>query len=265
MAVICASAFVTALHGIHQHEIDLLETKNRLSYDKETTLRIINLPEEMAYDLLGRVESMRVFSTFILPNSFAGFLALILPAFLGMQLDRLFRQPRGKRRFSLFVTALLLGPTLLAFYFTKSKGSAPGAGDRAGGLRRMGAQTPLHSPLAAHARGGVHPCGMPAGRPEHWPAAAAARLRRLLRRAHRILARGRCHGAEGPTIAGIGLDNFADGYAQIKRASDQEARRRTTTMCRSRRRSASSDFCSMFWVGLFLAPHRAETRRAHIA
>jgi len=224
LAVICASAFVVALHGIHQHEVELREALERLTRDPTGVLQALHLPPQMAFDLEGRIRSQRVFSTFVVPNSLAGYLALVFPAFLGLWLDRLRRREPGEGRFLAVVGVVLLGPVLVALFFTKSKGGALAflAGTAALGLwafrhvlwrRRLqvfGAGLLLLVMMGVAQVSGLLPP------PRDYLGSLA--VRRGYWRAGLTL-------FERHPVSGIGLDNFADAYAAVKLPSEQEARR----------------------------------------
>jgi len=224
LAVTCASAFVVALHGIHQHEVELREALERLTLDPVGVMQSLHLPPQMAFDLEGRIRSLRVFSTFVVSNSLAGYLALVLPALAGLWLDRYRRRERGETGFLAMTGAVLVGPFMVALFFTRSKGGAlaMAAGVGALGLwafRRMlwrrrvqaiGVVVVLAVLLVLAQWSGLLPpardyVGSLAVRSGYWRAGL------------RIF--------EQNPVTGVGLDNFADAYAAVKLPSDQEARR----------------------------------------
>ena len=187
-------------------------------------MKSLNLPEEMAYDLEGRIQSMRVFSTFILPTSFAGFLALAFPACVGLFMDRFQSRDKAERRFTVILGALVLLPILLAFYFTKSKGGALALAVGAASFtlwafgrflwtRRaqiLGGLVALVIVVTVAQLSDLLPPlrdypGSFKVRTAYWRAGLAV--------------------IEESPFVGIGLDNFADAYAAKKRAADQETRR----------------------------------------
>ena len=224
LAVICASTLVVALHGIRQHEIEMPEALQRFKTDQTDVLKSLNLPPDMAYDLRGRLESMRVFSTFIIPNSFAGFLALVLPAMAGLLLDRVFNLAPSERRIPIAITALFLAPVFISFLMTGSKGGL--AALFIGTLvfivwafraflwhHRIrvlsGIMLVLLLIVMAQMSGVLPPLRDYAGsllvRAGYWRAALIV--------------------CEKHPLTGVGLDNFPDAYAIEKRPQDQEARR----------------------------------------
>ncbi len=120
MWVLIASLLVVSLHGIHQRFIEIPNLRERLDTEPEEVLKEIGLPWAPVSEVRGRIEGSRVFSTFTLPNSLAGFLAMMFPVELALFLGVL---RGGKRRlgrvsFYLFVIAC----TLMCVYLTRSKG-----------------------------------------------------------------------------------------------------------------------------------------------
>ena len=242
LTVIGASAFIISLHGLHQLLIDLPNMRAAFERNPDALLRKLRLPAEMGYDFEGRLGSNRVFSTFLLPNSLAGFLALLLPACLGLTFDRLAElrrsetarpfasQTGGVYRFfrgahmAVSCRLLLIVPIVIAFYLTKSK-----AGWLAGLLSlavfavwgfgkylwryRMHVLCTALSLLVVifiSQKSGLLPplsdyVGSSQVRYGYWRAGVEAF-------------------GHHPYV-GVGLDNFSDQYAKYKRAQDQDARR----------------------------------------
>lgn len=222
---IAASMFIVALHGLHQVAIDLPKAREQFNRDPSSVLRDLHLPPDTAFDLQGRLEKDRVFSTFLLPNSLAGFLVLVLPGFVGLMLDnwtsRLGRRPALTQ---LALQGLMLGGVLLALFFTGSKGGWMSfllagvvfvlwAFGRALWARRMQILCAILGLLTiwgiAQASGLLPPLrdygGSYSVRYGYWRAGAEMF-------------------GDHPML-GVGLDNFADYYAMEKRAEDQDARR----------------------------------------
>ena len=147
LLMIGAATFTISLHGLHQITVDLPRARAIFAQDPDTVLRDLRLPTDAAFDLYGRLEKDRIFSTFLLPNSLAGFLILLAPALIGLCWtggragllrrrrkrgrcigrcgpDRR-RRPSTAHGFSYVGLAMRAGlflPVLLALYFTKSKG-----------------------------------------------------------------------------------------------------------------------------------------------
>ncbi len=119
LRLLWASAFVVCLYGLFQQFVNLPLLREQILADRERVIRELQLrPED--YDNLAARASGRIFSTFLLANSFAGFLALVTPGFVGYVLDRL---RAGDRRAPFLVaSALWVGGTLACLLLTFSKG-----------------------------------------------------------------------------------------------------------------------------------------------
>jgi O-antigen ligase len=87
LLMIGAATFTISLHGLHQMTVDLPRARALFAQDPDTVLRDLRLPADAEFDLFGRLEKDRIFSTFLLPNSLAGFLILLAPALIGLALD----------------------------------------------------------------------------------------------------------------------------------------------------------------------------------
>ena len=251
LLMIGAATFTISVHGLHQITVDLPRARAIFAQDPTSVLRDLRLPADAAFDLFGRLEKDRIFSTFFLPNSLAGFLILVAPALIGLVLDWWKSRPapaggvsdyhapdvqssgsgtrehsakHGFSYFSLAIRAGLLLPVLLALYFTKSKG---------GWLAFLFAAVVF----AIWAFGTVlwrrrlQVLGVCVGLVIVWAIAQASghlpplgdyfgstSVRYGYWRA------GVSIFSEHPLV-GVGLDNFADFYAAKKLPEDQEARR----------------------------------------
>lgn len=224
LGAICASTLVISLHAIHQHEIAFPDWLSRISHDPAAVLRSLNMPPQLASDLHGRIGSRRVFSTFVLPNSFAGFLALACPAFLGLFLDRCIRTDAKDRRFNHIAGAVLFLPMLLAFIFTRSKGGTLALLAAAlvfvawvfnHTLRKHRKQIIICIAALALITGIAQVSGLFATTGEYL---GSFRVRAGYWRAGLLL-------IEERPFTGVGLENFSDFYAHKKRPGDQEVRR----------------------------------------
>jgi len=247
LLVVGASALVVSLHGLHQITVDLPRARSLFAQDRYTVLRDLRLPEDAAYDLEGRLGTSRIFSTFLLPNSLAGFLLLVAPALIGLCLDgwksrRLAGRngafglrawsdegaaPSGGtpgRATGLILRAGLVLPALLALYCTKSKG---------GGLAFFLAA----GVFAVWAFGEwlwrrrLRVLCVCLGLLIVWSLAQASGLLPPLRDylgsssvRYAYWRAGVLTFAEHP-VMGVGLDNFPDFYASKKEPGDEEARR----------------------------------------
>jgi O-antigen ligase len=222
LLVICAGAFAVCLHGLHQLVVELPEARKIFGANPERVMKMLGLSRDAAFDLQGRMEKDRIFSTFLLPNSLAGYLVLVLPMVIGLALDRWYSGAEPGRRF--IPRALLVLPFVLALYFTKSKGGWLALGISAAVfilwsfrdvIRRKWKES-LSTAAAilivvaiAQFSGLLVPlrdyAGSSSVRYGYWRAAAKI-----------------C--SEDP-VFGVGLDNFADYYAIHKAPEDQEAKR----------------------------------------
>ncbi len=251
LLMIGAATFVISLQGLHQITVDLPRARAIFAQDPDAVLRGLRLPADASFDLFGRLEKDRIFSTFFLPNSLAGFLILVAPALIGLVLDwwksrpapaggesgdhALEVQPAGSRFgdsapahgfswLSLAIRAGLVLPALLALYFTKSKGGWLAFLLAAAVFAIWGFRAPFRQRK-------LQVLGVCAGLIIVWAIAQASghlpplgdyfgstSVRYGYWRA------GVSIFAEHPLV-GVGLDNFADFYAAKKLPEDQEARR----------------------------------------
>ena len=117
--VLVASAVVVALNGIWQYFVGLEELRQQLLADPDGMLAMLGLPREFLGDLIARTEHRRVFSTFVQPNSLAGFLILMIPLELGHLLDQLAARRRARGLIAPIIVIALLGMCLA---LTMSKG-----------------------------------------------------------------------------------------------------------------------------------------------
>ena len=242
LLMIGAATFTISLHGLHQITVDLPRARAVFAQDPDAVLRDLRLPADAAFDLYGRLEKDRIFSTFFLPNSLAGFLILLAPALIGLTMDWWKSRPsriRGKSDgdvsdsqpaaddfsyVSLAIRAGLLVPVLLALYFTQSKG-----GWLAFLLAAAVFAVWAFGALLWHRR--LHVLAVCAGLIIVWAAAqvsghlpslgdyfGSTSVRYGYWRA------GVSIFTEHPLV-GVGLDNYADFYASKKQPEDQDARR----------------------------------------
>jgi len=224
LVVIGASAFVVSLHALHQVFVELPNARADFRDNPEAVLKMLGLPPEMEFDFEGRLGTNSVFGTFLLPNSLAGFLLLVLPAFIGMAMDQLAERGFGESHWPALRRGLFALPMACALYFTKSKGGwlafaaamgvfALWAFSREIRRRRMQVLCVILCLLVvgavSQATGLLTPL-------RDYVSSSASRLGYW--RAGVII-------AEDHPVFGAGLDNFADQYAVVKRASDEEARR----------------------------------------
>ncbi len=119
LRLLWASAFVVCLYGLFQQFINLPLLKKMIEADSARVLGELRMSERHIGDLMARATG-RIFSTFLLANSFAGFLALVVPGFLGYLLDRLRAGDRGAWLFG--ASGLWLAAALACLLLTYSKG-----------------------------------------------------------------------------------------------------------------------------------------------
>jgi tetratricopeptide (TPR) repeat protein len=251
LLILGAATLVVSLDGLHQMTVDLPRARAIFTQNPETVLRDLRLPADAAFDLFGRLEKDRIFGTFFLPNSLAGFLVLLAPALIGLVMDWWKSRPSAvvreseadapgaeaagsgsswqtqARRFSyprLAIRTGLLLPALLALYFTKSK-------DGWVAFLLAAAVFACWAFGASLWRRRLQVLGACAGLVIVWAIAQASGHLPPLgdyfgstsvrygywRAGVSIFA--------GHPLVGVGLDNFADFYASKKLPEDQEARR----------------------------------------
>jgi O-antigen ligase len=242
LLMIGTATFTISVHGLHQITVDLPRARAIFAQDPDAVLRDLRLPADAEFDLFGRLEKDRIFSTFLLPNSLAGFLILLAPALIGLALDWWKSRPsfigggnggnaagapasaNGFSYVGLAFRAGLLLPVPLALYFTKSKGGWLAFLLAAGvfAVWTFGA-------LLRRRR--LHVLGVCAGLIIVWAIAQASGPLPPLRDYFGSTSVRYGYWRAGVTIfaehplVGVGLDNFADFYASKKRPEDQEARR----------------------------------------
>ena len=126
--VLLASAAVAALHGIHQKYVDIPQAQKLFLSDPTNMMRLVGLPENLRNDMIGRLgigAAIRVYSTFLQPNTLAGFLVLVIPVLLGFSIDGLRgANRRWVRRLAFGANVAALGGMLWCLYLTRSKGGA---------------------------------------------------------------------------------------------------------------------------------------------
>jgi len=119
LSLLWASAFAVVLYGLFQQFVNLPLLRHQIEADRARALLELRMSPRHLGDLMARA-SGRIFSTFLVSNSFAGFLALVFPGFLGHLLDVL---RSGKRRAGFLVfSGLWLAGSLACLVLTYSKG-----------------------------------------------------------------------------------------------------------------------------------------------
>jgi len=260
LAVIVASACAVSLHGLHQVLVDLPRARAIFAENPEGILASFNLPPEVAYDFEGRLGKDRIFGTFLLPNSLAGFLVLVFPVCVGILLDWLSARRLGESRLSLLLRGLMFLPLLLALYLTKSKGGWLAFAVSLGAFvvwafgkvlwrRRLQTLCTILCLLIVGAiaqfSGLLTPLrdygGSSRVRYGYWRSGVA------IIRDHPVL--------------GVGLDNFADYYGGYKRAGDQEARRAHNDYVQIGAEMGLMGLLLylLFWAGFWRRVRRGET------
>ncbi len=84
LTCLMASAVVAACMGIAQYLWGLDELRRIIASDPERVKRNLGLTEETWGAFMSRVNTDRVFGTFVYPNALAGFLDVVLPIALGL-------------------------------------------------------------------------------------------------------------------------------------------------------------------------------------
>ena len=119
LRLLWASAFAVCLYGLFQQFVNLPLLREQILSDPERVKLELGLRDEDYLHLAERARG-RIFATFLLANSFAGFLALVFPGFVGYVLDRL--RAGDRRKPFVVVAALWVAAALLCLLFTYSKG-----------------------------------------------------------------------------------------------------------------------------------------------
>ncbi|MFW6108522.1 MAG: O-antigen ligase family protein, partial [bacterium] len=96
LRLLWASAFAVCLYGLFQQFVNLPLLREQILSDPERVMRELPYLRPKDYDDLAARAGGRIFATFLLPNSFAGFLVLVVPGFVGHVLDRLGAGERGR-------------------------------------------------------------------------------------------------------------------------------------------------------------------------
>ena len=224
LAAMGASAFCVALHGLHQLVVELPDAREAFERDAASLLRSLNLREHRASDFQGRLGTNRIFGTFLLPNSLAGYLVLILPVFVGLCVDRFRAWLRPASLRPVLWRAVFLLPLFAAAFFTGSKAGwlalfAALTVFIVWGFRDYLKRRRLHAAgivlsllivVAISQASGLLPplrdyVGSSGARVGYW--------------------RGAVLIFEKHPYVGVGLDNFGEYYSACKRPEDEEARR----------------------------------------
>lgn len=118
--VLVASVLAVSLHGFHQRVWEMPALRKRLETEPDEVLREIGIPWATVDEVWGRLEGSRVFSSFTLSNSLAGFLAMVFPVELALLVGVI--RCRKRRFIRLGFYAVVLVCTVVCVYFTRSKG-----------------------------------------------------------------------------------------------------------------------------------------------
>jgi len=132
LRALLASALVVALYGFYQRFVGLADMRALFEKDPAGLMRTFNLPPETLDDFRARIYNDRVFSTFVVPNTLAGFLILVIPVQLGFLLDlltaktekgtQLFSGKELRPLFALSANAISFAALVACMFLTKSKG-----------------------------------------------------------------------------------------------------------------------------------------------
>lgn len=119
LCILWASAFVAFAYGLFQQFVNLPLLRRMIAVDPDRVLAELHMSSRHIGELMARATG-RIFSTFLVSNSFAGFIALVFPGFLGHVLDRLLAG--GRRGAFLAASGLWLAAALACLLLTYSKG-----------------------------------------------------------------------------------------------------------------------------------------------
>ncbi len=118
--VLVASVFVVSMHGVHQRLFEIPAIRAQLKARPDEVRELMGLPAVPLSEVWGRLEGNKVFSTFTLSNSLAGFLGMMFPVQIALLLS-VFRR-EGRRRVSLILCGFATVAALTCLYLTRSKG-----------------------------------------------------------------------------------------------------------------------------------------------
>jgi len=223
LRALLASAVVISLYGLYQRFFGLQEVRSLFDKDPAAVMRRFHLTPDAIDDFRARLHNQRVFSTFVLPNSFAAFLILVFPVQLGWLLD-LWGTGSRRSRLCFAVNAACLMAIAAGLFLTKSKGAwiAFAVGLAGWGIvewRRVlwarrqavvGVLALVGALLCVAQTAGELP------KPSDFIGSFAIRLD-YWRGAWRII--------EESPVFGVGLDCFGDNYARFKRPEDGESQK----------------------------------------
>lgn len=118
LQVIVGVTSVLAACGLYQRFVGLREARELFQRSPDEIVRMLGLPAGAIEDFIGRMSKDWVFGTFPLPNSFAGFLVLVLPIVIVVGVAAV----KTRDRLRLAAACLLGFAALSCLLFTNSKG-----------------------------------------------------------------------------------------------------------------------------------------------
>ncbi|NOZ20534.1 MAG: tetratricopeptide repeat protein [Planctomycetes bacterium] len=217
VACLVATITVVAIQGLHQRMIGFPETLRAYHDDPAGTMRSAGVAPENEADFRSRLETFRVYGTFLLPTLFAGFLALVIPPLIGLFIDRM---KRGNRTIPIALGAVIV-LQLIALFLTKSKG----------GWITLAMGLFLFTALWGRRFVWTHPKWVAVGVALFIVVFGAAQWMGKLPPAWRYLDsltvraqywRAGIEMIEDHPVSGIGLNEFGDLYTAYKRPADDE-------------------------------------------
>lgn len=120
LRIALATGLVAALYGLYQYGWGFQQMRD----SPETAQWLRRLTPAERIDAEARLGSNRIFSTFVLPNSLAGYLGLLIPVALATAMGRMDGVKPRRRRTARAAAIVVAHALLLAFALTGSKGAA---------------------------------------------------------------------------------------------------------------------------------------------
>jgi len=218
LAVVLATASVVAAYGIFQRYVGLAALRMQLVTNPEAFEQIRH-----AFGATRRLASNRVYGNFVLPNSLAGYLGLVLPLSVAMCAAAV--RERGSRRWP--AVAALGGTVALSLWCLLLTGSKGGAATAAAGMavffaakRWPGVRRRPGAAMAAAVAAGALGILLVTAMPESTPGLGGAQLSMSVRVNYWRAAGGMMR--DHPL--GVGPGGFGDSYTRYKVPGGWEAR-----------------------------------------
>jgi len=218
LAVVLATASVIAAYGVFQRYVGLAALRTEFAGNPEAFEQIRH-----AFGATRRLASNRVYGNFVLPNSLAGYLGLVLPLSVAMCAAAV--RERGSRRWPVLIA--LGGTVALSLWCLVLTGSKGGAAAAAAGMavffaakRWSGVRRRPGAAMAAAVAAGALGILLVTAMPESTPGLGGAKLSMSVRVNYWRAAGGMMR--DHPL--GVGPGGFGDSYTRYKVPGGWEAR-----------------------------------------